>query len=720
MLLLGLGLAVGGLLHAAPEAPITHVTLYRDSARVSRTATLSLTGSERVEFPLLPAGVDLDSIQVEAPGAVVAAVDIAHTKLPEHHLPGQETQRFLSELSRLRQSSVSMDAERDLVASQLQALRGIHPPSSASLTADVSKPLATPAAWRAATDFLVTQATKREARLRELEAQRSALDSETTGLFEEAKRLEEQSQVDRIQVSALLTGKGRVKATLSYRVSQGVRWTPRYELQFQPGQQRVQVSLSGRVVQNTGEDWVQSILTLSVAQPSAATSLPQVTTWTIGSAEHFIPHASGRMPPISGPPTPAPPRAAPSLDEVQSAQLWRQFEKFREPRVTIEEVTAALLTTVPPLSGAVLDVITHQPVQGLQVEAQALGGGARGADVPKPIKVLTNVQGRYAFDALPPGTYTLSFRQPDHDVLLQAGIASREGHPLRVNATLSSPADPVPQENTTPEYGYVVDGLSDNQKNVFGLNGHSYTVSGLTGGWESRPRVMVPIDLTPPGGWAPSMDPNFPAALAASHELGFTTALPETVRSATGERTLPLRTESWPVEVERHLVTSLSTEAYLVARIKSPASSPLPGGQAALFVGADPVGTATLSPMFPGEPFTLPLGVDRSVRATRTIHVVQSTQGLLSKDDVNAYEVTLEIPNPYPFPMPVQVVDQWPLSQSDDVKVKLVATQPTARTDEQTGELRWEHLVLPPSSKQVITFQYTVRRPKSWRLTQSP
>ncbi|MBJ6764658.1 mucoidy inhibitor MuiA family protein [Myxococcaceae bacterium JPH2] len=717
MLLLGLGLAVGSLLHSTPEAPITHVTLYRDSARVSRTATLSLTGSQRVEFPLLPAGVDLDSIQVEAPGAVIAAVDIVHPKLPEHRLPSQETQRLLSELSRVRQSSASVDAERDLVTSQLQALRGIHPPSAASLTADVSKPLATPAGWRAATDFLVPQVTKREARLRELEAQRSALDSESTGLFEEANRLEEQSQVDRIQVSALLTGKGRVKATLSYRVSQGVRWTPRYELQFQPEQQRVQVSLSGRVVQNTGEDWAQSILTLSMAQPSAATSLPQITTWTIGSAEHFIPHASGRVPPISGPPAPAPPRSAPSLDEVQSAQLWRQLEKFRAPRVTIEEVTAGLLTAVPPLSGTILDLITHKPVRGILVEAKVLGGGVQGADAPEPIKVLSNEQGRYAFGTLPPGTYTLTFRKPGEHVLLQQGIASSEGHPLRVNAALISPAS---QEDTSPKNGYVVDGLSVSQENTFPLIDHGYTFSGLAGGSESTPRVPVPIDLTPPGGWAPPRDPNFPAALAASHELGFTTALPETVRSAVGERTLPLRTESWPVEVERHLVTSLSTEAYLVARIKSPASSPLPGGQAALFVGADPVGTATLSPMFPGEPFTLPLGVDRSVRATRTIHVVQSTQGLLSKDDVNAYEVTLEIPNPYPFPMPVQVVDQWPLSHSDDVKVKLVATQPTARVNEKTGELCWERLVLPPSSKQVITFQYTVRRPKSWRLTQSP
>ncbi|TSC19395.1 DUF4139 domain-containing protein, partial [Corallococcus sp. Z5C101001] len=236
------------------------------------------------------------------------------------------------------------------------------------------------------------------------------------------------------------------------------------------------------------------------------------------------------------------------------------------------------------------------------------------------------------------------------------------------------------------------------------------------------PEVVVDsfVGLAPPPGWKrPVMASNLPASLAGGYDLAYTAPRVETVPSGQGERTIPLLVESWPVEVQRRVFPALAPEAYLVAELKSPSRGVLPGGEAALFVGADPVGTTKLKLIVPGEPFTLPLGVDPSVRTARNVRVVQSKEGFISKDEVNTYEVTLEVPNPYTFPLKTHVVDQRPLSRDSEVEVKLVRTEPAAKEDDKTGELSWD-VVVPPSGKSTLVFTYTVRRPQHWRLSQTP
>jgi hypothetical protein len=59
------------------NAPVSSVTVYGDRARVVRSADVALTGSIRVELPLLPIKVDPGSIRLEAAGAEVRQVEHA-------------------------------------------------------------------------------------------------------------------------------------------------------------------------------------------------------------------------------------------------------------------------------------------------------------------------------------------------------------------------------------------------------------------------------------------------------------------------------------------------------------------------------------------------------------------------------------------------------------------------------------------------------------------
>jgi uncharacterized protein (TIGR02231 family) len=250
-------------------------------------------------------------------------------------------------------------------------------------------------------------------------------------------------------------------------------------------------------------------------------------------------------------------------------------------------------------------------------------------------------------------------------------------------------------------------------------------VSGASAESEYAPRRRAPtvtlgVGLAPPAAYRrPAVDPRLPASLAGGYDLAFTSARRETIPSGGGSgRRVPLFTESWPVKAERKLFPALARDAFLVAELQSPSQQVLPGGDASLFVGEDPAGSAFLKLVAPGERFTLPLGVDRAVRPVRNVALVQSEKGFIGKDEETAYRVTIEVANPYAFPLPVRIHDQWPLTSDEDVEIKLVRTEPFARQDKVKGTLEWE-LTVPASGKTVVSFEYTLRHPKGWRMHQN-
>ncbi len=731
MLLFGIGWVATSLLHATAEAPITSVTVYSDRARVVRTATLTVSGTQRVELPRLPDLVDPGSIRVEAQGAEVASVDVRPASAPP--FPQQDARKLLDTLDRLDDAIARSNAERVAHEVQLAALRRVEPVAprgTAQSSAGPRTPVA-PAAWSTSAAFLVDTAAKLEARMRALEEQAAALQAERSLRLGEAARLGELPRKPGIEVAVTLAGTGPAKVQLSYLVPQRVRWYPRYELQLQPEQQRVQVAFSGRLSQDTGEDWEGARLTLSTALPSNATALPRLATWKLGTLERFIPTPVRREEHASAPP-PLPPRTPePDLEFELRKQLLARAGRpapsaAPEPSEPVAARAPAPSAPATPqasqpsrsrsgvvgarngtILGRVIDAQSRQPLPDVVVTATT-------PSLQVDETVVTDDEGHFRLPLLPSGSYTLRFEKMGFKPYARSDIQLRGDRTLRVNVELlpESLGESIEISGGAP----TVDVGSTTTGSGFSL--HSPPGSGYS--VPDEPVVDSFVGLSPPPGWQPpQLDENLPASLAGGYDLAFTAPRPETVRSGQGERTIPLLVESWPVQVERHVFPALAPDAYLVAQLKSPSRGVLPGGEASLFVGADPAGSASLELVVPGEPFTLPLGVDRAVRTARNVRLVQSQEGFISKDDINTYEVTLEVPNPYAFPLQVRVVDQWPLSQDGKVEVKRVRTSPTARQDEKTGELQWD-LVVPPSSKKTVSFEYSLRRPKNWRLSQHP
>jgi hypothetical protein len=739
MLRLGLS-ALGALWLGAVEAPITDVTVYSDRTRVVRTARVTLSGSQRLELPLLQAPVDPASIRVEAQGAQVSHVDILPVEAKA--LPTTEARRLVTELERLDDQISQVRAEREAYTAQLTALgqlKPVAPPEDSEPESSAAKrPRMDSSGWGTSATFLVDATARLQAKLRDITRREEELQRTLTQRVAEARQLGTAPERPGLQVIPTVTGEGPATVTLSY-VTAAARWYPLYEVRLEPASQRVLVSFSGRVSQESGEDWQEASLTLSTAWPSSAVALPRLATWKIGQRERFIPTPysvpdSWRPPP----PVPALPAREPHEDERLRGRLLSLINPSASaPATTEREVASERTQAQGVILGTLVDARTKRPLADAVVYANS-------PSLPEVMVVVTDSQGTYRIASLPAGTYSVRFEKESFKPFVRENIPLRNGQTARVNAALL-PEDSFSEEIAitaqppSVDVGSTSTGVNVDQEYVRrieankpgGRGGASRAPAAappaaqagvsLSESVESAPReVSVAVGgLAPPVAWRqPAVDARLPAALAGGHVLTFTTPRRETVRSGGGERRVPLFSETWPVQVERRLFPALTPNAYLVAELRNPSKQVLPGGEAQLFVGADPAGSANLALVTPNAPFTLPLGVDPAVRPVRNVSLRSAEKGFIGKDELTEYLVTLEVANPYPVELAVRLQDQWPVSRSEKLEVKLLRVEPEATQDDVKGTLEWR-LTVPASGKRTVSFLYSVRHPKGWRLQQN-
>ncbi|AKQ69127.1 Protein oar precursor [Myxococcus hansupus] len=697
MYIFGIGLMAASVLGATLEAPVTSVTVYSDQAQVVRSGSVTVHGSQRVAFPRLPQRTDIDSVRVEAEGAEVSHVDVRAVK--GEAFSQDEARKLITQMEDLDVALARLDAERDVHQAQIEALRRVRPKVSGD--GEAARAQAHPSGWSTAASFLVDTLARLDARIRALEAQAETLRKQQQQHKVRAAALGKTFGEQGFEVAATLAGQGATKVKLTY-LTRGARWHPRYELQLQPESQRMQMAFYGRVSQETGEDWEGARLTLSTALPANATAMPRLTTWKLGIRERFIPSPPQHREALR--PAPAAPasnlRATSSPEQVLRARLLVMAgERPQTPPepAKARDAEAQHEGRLSTLMGSVLDARTRQTLPHVVVTATS--SSLQGEQV-----VETNARGEYRIPALPSGLYTLHFEREGSKTYARDQISLRPSRTIRVNAELL----PEHLEEVVVVGGAPTIGVGAN-------------MAGVNVDVQFVPRSSIPqqsVALTPPPAWRPpTFDPGSPVAVAGGYNLTFTSQRLETLLTGKGERSIPLVSESWPVQVERQVFPALSQNAYLVATLQGPARTVLPGGDASLYVGTDPAGTATLGTIVPGDTFTLPMGIDRAVRSARNVRLVEAEKGFISKEEVGTYEVTLEVPNPYPFPLPVSVMDQLPLNTDGKVEVTLVRAVPAVQPEAATGKLQW-NVTVPPSSKSLISFQYTLSRPKGWRLHQ--
>jgi uncharacterized protein (TIGR02231 family) len=248
------------------ESRITQVKVYPGSATVERMARVA-AGSKSVTFLCLPAGLDVQSLQVSA-GALVR-VGQTSVVTDDRALTARCSGSPLDgRIRELEDQKDTMQAEVDALSLVTGYLKGIAGSGAGAAEGDAVKRAAIPDAKGigAVTDAMLRTGQNT------LLKQRQLARAHTQGVGGGNKV---------IAVTLTLAASADSDVKLSYQVN-GPGWTPSYRALLDTTTRLVRIERQALVAQATGEDWRGVKLLLSTGQPSRETAGRLPSPWRIG------------------------------------------------------------------------------------------------------------------------------------------------------------------------------------------------------------------------------------------------------------------------------------------------------------------------------------------------------------------------------------------------------------------------------------------------------
>jgi uncharacterized protein (TIGR02231 family) len=276
-------LAIPALAAAAPAlrppSRIDAVTVYRESARVTRVAKVDLPdGATRVVLEGLPDELDDDSIRVEGKGAAKARVFgvgvervtaqeavTAEARAVEERIERlQDEDRVLEDSGRAAQARAKfVESLRSTYSEERAknlAVRGVSVREWAELAGHVERELADAAA------------AVRKAEMGRRELARRIAQARADLEKVQAKR---GRTTKAISVEVEAERGGALELAVSYAVA-SAGWSPLWDARLAPERATMELTFLGSVWQRTGEDWSDVTLAVSTAQPGRGLYVPEL------------------------------------------------------------------------------------------------------------------------------------------------------------------------------------------------------------------------------------------------------------------------------------------------------------------------------------------------------------------------------------------------------------------------------------------------------------
>lgn len=340
---------------------IDSVVIYSDRVMVTRIANVYLDRSTDLVFSDLPGAIDDASVRVKAKGLKIGEVQVKKGYKDEPHPDVEKLKRKIEALkikdrTYADEVAVLKDKEKFL---QTIAVGGPEVISKEIITGKVS-----PQAWRQGLSFMVDELLSAKMRMAEIERVRKELQDEIDVLSYELNDIR-----SIVENRKTIIFDGHPEGAKNYRIQlsyilYGASWRTYYELRAQPSKGNIGLSYFGKIAQRTGEDWENTKLVLSTAQPALGGTAPVPQPWYIDHyqyvradrgflAETEAPEEALKMEPLIAAPPPAPPVEAgvsiwyplpgrytiKSGDpekkiKIYSSSFEADFEYFIIPRIT--------------------------------------------------------------------------------------------------------------------------------------------------------------------------------------------------------------------------------------------------------------------------------------------------------------------------------------------------------------------------------------------------
>jgi uncharacterized protein (TIGR02231 family) len=160
--------------------------------------------------------------------------------------------------------------------------------------------------------------------------------------------------------------------------------------------------------------------------------------------------------------------------------------------------------------------------------------------------------------------------------------------------------------------------------------------------------------------------------------------------------------------------------AYLKAKLTNKTNFPFLEGVASVFLDGNFVHSTVIPMVVSKEEFDLYLGIDDKIKINRElVEKFTDKAGMLSSKDKLSYNFKITVENFKKTSRKITVLDQYPVSQIDQVDIKLLEVTPETETDEldeSKGFLRWV-FELEPDRKKEINFAYEIKYPENYEIS---
>ena len=172
----------------------------------------------------------------------------------------------------------------------------------------------------------------------------------------------------------------------------------------------------------------------------------------------------------------------------------------------------------------------------------------------------------------------------------------------------------------------------------------------------------------------------------------------------------PVKTESFPVQLDYEATPKLSPYAFIHSKITNDKDYPLLAGQLSLFVNGTFIGKSFIETVGRNEEFDLYLGIDEEIKVKRTELIEKTKRTMLGLRARKDYGYKVELENYKKDKISLTVVDQVPVSKNADIKTELLSSSVKPSEIKDLGILKWK-FDLDPKEKKAFEFQFFVEYP---------
>lgn len=260
---------------AAVVSRIAQVKVYPGSATVERVARIA-AGSRSVTIACLPAGLDVQSLQVSADASVRVGETSVITE-PRALSAACATSALDGRIRALEDQKATLQAERDALGLVTGYLKGL----GGGGDGDAKRPAVDARNLAATADAMRRTGQESLLRQHQIDRRQEDIDRQLQPLLVERQRSQGGGNGQVTAVTVTLDAPREAELRLSYQVA-GPGWTPSYRALLDTTTRKLRIERQALVAQATGEDWRGVKLVLSTGQPRRNTAGLTPAPWRIG------------------------------------------------------------------------------------------------------------------------------------------------------------------------------------------------------------------------------------------------------------------------------------------------------------------------------------------------------------------------------------------------------------------------------------------------------